>query len=307
MYIKAPKLFDKTPFSVTADRTALTVYNPCSSEITGMVKANLNTADFPENTLPASALCSNGEITPIGIYRLNSNCFSVCFPASIAAGEHISFTLGNESADTPYPYDETIKTSEGDYHHITASDNGTLIISDKSSGSIYFEMPTFILSAPVSCCCIGTKAEAYATNAKLCKYSSPVHTVFSSVIPLGFPDSADTDITVRSQVFHGKGDHELLFSAQYGTVPEGMSLTLRLPTGIAFPAVSLGTDSPELLQIYGNRFEISEKLKLVGDDGTSFSVTVTENVLASVSRDGNIDITLPENGLGDFEYMVRTN
>ncbi len=306
MKLQIPEFFDKTPFRVTPDKDKVIVLNTHEHKITGLVKAELYTSDFPRVTGNEIAENESGGTAAAGIYRYCDDKFSVCFPASLEPGECSVFRIVSGSGAKSSPYNDTVKTSEGEYYHITACDNGTLIISDKRTGSIFFEMPTFILSNAPADNGFTYKTEVFGTHASVIRHSSAVHTVFSSIIPLYIPDNKN-ELKVISQVLHGKEAPELLFYTEYGSLPEGMTLTLRLPTGLAYPSFSVDEALPVAPETYGNHLDIAESLTLSGEEGVQFKAAFDERISASVSCDGNIDIVLPANRYGSFGYTISIN
>jgi len=220
------------------------------------------------------------------------------------AGETVTLSFSKEPAPDVSAYPETLKTMENDFVHLTVNDSGTLVISDKESGNVYFEMLTaFTVSA------LSEVSDVYrvAGNPEIEKYSSPLLTFFD--VRTSAPAKNRHGITPYShfsQVYRiahrialSANERALRVTSLLGEIEDktNFKAVLRFPTGADFPTVRV-TDGlgNEELRSWGESFTLQTDycVTVSGESGSCFGFTpLSHDVSVSVSEDGNIDVTMP--------------
>lgn len=211
---------------------------------------------------------------------------SGCFPAS---AKTVLTPLSNSAVCNDTPVSETVKTAENDSFHLTLNDNATFIISDKSSGNIYFEMLTCFLSHKASPTC--TK-EFLAVPRALSKTRAGLLSAFEATLK-----ARDADFRVCAVL--GKNDVCVRFSASLsGKLGENEHALLRLPTGAYLAQISIqsangSSPAKNVSQNETLTLEAGDTLLIEGPDAPGFTFTpLSASVCATVRENGDLDVLL---------------
>lgn len=184
---------------------------------------------------------------------------------------------------------ETVKTAENDVFHVTVNDSGTLIISDKESGRVFFEMLTVLVGDGAS---VG-----YNTRASVIKHSLDDLYAFDAVTSVPIP--CETNAPEKPFLPHApqffevftrtslcKSDGSLKISVAYTEC--GHSVSVRFPTGAAYPTVSSATGE------LGEVFPLENEVTLTDADGQIFTVkTASTELEAKATEGGDLDVICP--------------
>ncbi|MBQ9692369.1 MAG: hypothetical protein IJV70_04350 [Clostridia bacterium] len=194
-------------------------------------------------------------------------------------------------------YSETIKTAENDFIHLTVNDNGTLVISDKQNGNVYFEMLTYFGRAALE---DGGIHSSYSGYTSVTKFSFPEQTYFD--IHKTAPCKVSRDLyahfdmvnSIASRVTLMPNERALrvtaLLSESHGE--SEVENILRFPTGADYPTVTANGEAYEI----NTPFTLSkgDSVTVMSENGSAFRISeVSEDVTVTVSEDGNIDIVYP--------------
>ena len=206
---------------------------------------------------------------------------------------------------------ESAKSAENDYLHILVTDNGSLTVSHKESGRVFFEMPTLL---------IGQKdTYSYCTHAQVQKCRREGGVVFDITQKLNAPIIHNGGVPALQQpiVFMNTGimddNDEALTVTSSLCLPDdffdmGYEAVLRFPCGMDYPQIN---GAP-----YGNatflHIPIANTIELTDENGENVSLLNTSDfeLEASVTEDGNLDVKIPsiapvnEIGLIDFGFTV---
>ena len=204
-------------------------------------------------------------------------------------------------------YSETLKTAENDYIHLTVNDSGTLVISDKISGNVYFEMLTCFGYAELE---DGASVSAYALGGTVRKFSSPALTHFD--IQQSLPCKTEADFSPRvdaadlvaHRIALAEDERALrVLSAQKKLCADGeMTTVLRFPTGADYPTITL--DDGSACDI-NTPFTVrkSGSVTVTSENGSAFRISeINEDVTVIVSEDGNIDLILQS---AELSYVLE--
>lgn len=194
-------------------------------------------------------------------------------------------------------YSETIKTAENDFIHLTVNDNGTLVISDKQTGNVYFEMLTYFGNAELE---NGGCVSTYSGYADVRKFSFPEQTYFdihkTAPCKIAREMYAHFDMvnSLASRVMLMPNERAIRVASLFheSSTESEIENILRFPTGADYPTVTSN----------GEVYEINIPFTLVkggavtvmSENGSAFRVSeVSEDVTVTISEDGNIDIIYP--------------
>ncbi len=220
------------------------------------------------------------------------------------AGETVTLSFSKELAPEVSCYPETLKTMENDFVHLTVNDSGTLVISDKESGNVYFEMLTAFTVSDLSDFCT---VYHIANQAVVEKYSSPLLTFFDirtsaptqnphGMIPYSHFGRVDR---IAHRIALAASERALRVTSLLGEIEDktDFKAVLRFPTGADFPTVRV-TDGlgNEEFKSFGESFTLPRDfcVTVSGENGSCFGFTpLSHSVSVSVSEDGNIDVTMP--------------
>lgn len=181
----------------------------------------------------------------------------------------------------------TVKTAENELYHVTVNDSGTLIISDKESGRVFFEMMTLMLEN-------GT-AVGYNTHSDVIKHTKPSFTAFDVITRIPIPEQDPTEkaflphkiqtLDVFSRITLGSGDAPINITVAYED--PGLPLTVRFPTGAEYPGISPEAALDEIFSFAGS-------VTITDAEGLTFTVQSDENALAArVTSAADLDIIIP--------------
>ena len=207
-------------------------------------------------------------------------------------------------------YSETIKTAENDFIHLTVNDNGTLVISDKQTGNVYFEMLTYFGKAELE---NGGSVATYSGDAAVRKFSFPEQTYFDihkyapCKIEQEMRAHGDMCNMLASRVMLMPNERAIRVASLFHESPTESEVEniLRFPTGADYPTV---TANGEVYEI-NVPFTLAKggAVTVMSENGRAFRVSeVSEDVTVIVSEDGNIDIVYPlvtVNEKNQGEYM----
>lgn len=204
-------------------------------------------------------------------------------------------------------YSETLKTAENDYIHLTVNDSGTLVISDKISGNVYFEMLTCFAHAYLP---DDASVSAYALGGTVRKFSSPALTHFDIQQSLpckteaNFSPRVDAADLVAHRIALAEDERALrVLSAQKKLCADGeMTTVLRFPTGADYPTIT--TDDGSACDI-NTPFTVrkSGSVTVTSENGSAFRISeISEDVTVIVSEDGNIDLILQS---AELSYVLE--
>ena len=280
----------------------ITVQNSRAVDALGTIIAEIP-SDF-ELSAYSSLVSESGDVYAFCPMLKNEKETVLAIAGAFEAGQTVTLSFSDEPAPELSAYPETLKTMENDFLHITVNDSGTLVISDKESGNVYFEMLTaFTVSA------LSEVSAVYrvAGNPEIEKYSSPLLTFFD--VRTSVPAKNHHGITPYShfsQVYRiahrialAADERALRVTSLLGEIEDktNFKAVLRFPTGADFPTVrvtdGLGNDE---LRSWGEIFALSKDCCVIvsGESGSCFGFTpLSHGVTVSVSEDGNIDVTMP--------------
>ena len=210
---------------------------------------------------------------------------------------------------TKYP--ESAKSAENDRLHLLMCDNGSLTLSHKESGRVFFEFPTLLVGKN-DCYSYCTHAEIQKCRREKGAFFDVTQRINAPVIHENRFFAINEPIIFMNTIIMDDEDDSLTLMCSL-SLPKGYSeygykTVLRFPTGIDFPAI----DSEPYEEKLPQSLSAGANVTLTDDQEQSISLTNASDtpVDVQITKDGNLDVFLPssipanEIGLLDFSFVL---